>query len=243
MIGLSLALEEQFGIRLDEEQVSRAVTVDELLRMVLTSVQAHGGDRPEPARHTLSLEEMRWIAPPGWGLAFLAALVHWLNWLGIHLLFRVRLEGRENLPHGRHYVLTPNHASDLDPMVLAALLGRARLRNLYWGGDAKRLFSRSWPRELLRALHTLHTFPVDEHKPGQALSIAKEVLARDQALIWFPEGWETPDGRLQAFLPGIGRVLKETGAAAVPVYIDGTFATRNKAARIAPWPEVRGARA
>ncbi|MGH8160551.1 MAG: AMP-binding protein [Gammaproteobacteria bacterium] len=221
MIGLSLALEERFGIRLDEERLSRAVTIEELLGMVSASEPVQDRERPEPARQALSPEEMRWIAPASRGPALLAALVLWLNWFGMHLLFRVRLEGRKNLPRDGGYVLTVNHASDLDPWVLAALLGRARLRNLYWGGDAKRVFSPSWRRGLLRALRV---FPVDEHKPAQAVALAKAVLARDQGLIWFPEGWETPDGHLQAFLPGIGRVLKETGVAAVPVYIDGTFA-------------------
>ncbi len=221
MIGLSLALEEQFGVRLNEEEASRAATLDELLRTGLVSVPVPGGDHSEPAQQADSLEQMHWIVPTGRGLAFLAVLGQWLNGLGMRLLFRVRLEGRENLPRGGRYVLTPNHSSDLDPLVLAASLGRVRLRELYWGGDANRLFPHTWLRPLLRALHV---FPVDEHKPGQALSLAKAVLARGQALVWFPEGWRTPDGRLQAFLPGIGRVLKETGAAAVPVYIVGTFA-------------------
>ncbi|HVA54387.1 MAG TPA: AMP-binding protein, partial [Gammaproteobacteria bacterium] len=113
MVGLSLALEEQFGIRLDEEQVSRAVTVSELLRTGLKPSQAHDGAHSEKVRQTPSSEELHWIAPTGPGLALLAVMVLWFNWLVMHLAFRARLEGRENLPQDRHFVLTPNHASDL----------------------------------------------------------------------------------------------------------------------------------
>lgn len=221
MVGLSLALEEQFGLRLDEAEATRATTVGELLRIGLASSRALGSDPPPSAQDASPSEAMRWIAPAGRSLECLAGLGHGLNWLAMRLLFRARLEGMENLPSVGCYVLTPNHASNLDPLVLAALLGRARRRMLYWGGDANRFFPRPWLRPWLRALHV---FPVDEHRPAQALTLAKAVLARGQALIWFPEGWETPDGNLQAFLPGIGRVVKETGARAVPVHIFGTFA-------------------
>jgi long-chain acyl-CoA synthetase len=41
--------------------------------------------------------------------------------------------------------------------------------------------------------------------------------------VWFPEGWRSPDGSLQRFLPGIGQLLLRSGAPAVPAYIAGAF--------------------
>jgi long-chain acyl-CoA synthetase len=58
------------------------------------------------------------------------------------------------------------------------------------------------------------------------------VLAAGKAQVWFPEGWRSPDGRLQRFLPGIGQLLLKSGAPAVPVYIDGAYEALPRGRRI-----------
>jgi long-chain acyl-CoA synthetase len=69
----------------------------------------------------------------------------------------------------------------------------------------------------------LHVFPVDERAPRTTLAMAGRVLARGKALVWFPESWRSPDGRLQRFLPGVGRLLLEHPVPVVPTFICGTF--------------------
>ena len=59
--------------------------------------------------------------------------------------------------------------------------------------------------------------------PGAALETARRVLQAGNILVWFPEGWRSPDGRLQHFLPGIGQLMLRSAAPAVPAYISGTF--------------------
>jgi long-chain acyl-CoA synthetase len=49
------------------------------------------------------------------------------------------------------------------------------------------------------------------------------VLQAGNTQVWFPEGWRSPDGRLQRFLPGIGEVLLRAKVPAVPVWIGGAF--------------------
>jgi long-chain acyl-CoA synthetase len=50
--------------------------------------------------------------------------------------------------------------------------------------------------------------------------------------VWFPEGWRSPDGSLQRFLPGIGQLLLRSGAPAVPAYIAGAFDALPRSRRI-----------
>src|SRR6185312_717070 len=52
------------------------------------------------------------------------------------------------------------------------------------------------------------------------------------ALMWFPEGWRSPDGRLLPFLPGIGEVLQRVEAKVVPLYIAGSFEAMPRGARL-----------
>src|SRR3546814_4853089 len=56
------------------------------------------------------------------------------------------------------------------------------------------------------ALPILQIFPVDpEAAPTSSLSYGTAVIERGNILVWFPEGQRSPDSRLHAFLPGIGR--------------------------------------
>ena len=117
-------------------------------------------------------------------------------------------------------MIAPNHVSYLDVLVVAAALSWSRSRQTYWAGDAQRFFPHPLGRVFCRAVHL---FPVDAMHPGAALETAHRVLQAGNILVWFPEGWRSPDGRLQHFLPGIGQLLLRSGAPAVPAYISGTF--------------------
>jgi long-chain acyl-CoA synthetase len=105
-------------------------------------------------------------------------------------------------------------------MAIAAALPLSRLRRLYWAGDITRLFYNEAARQFCRAVHL---FPVDEKHPSSAVEAASRVLAAGKAQVWFPEGWRSPDGKLQRFMPGIGQLLLRSGAPAVPAWIDGVY--------------------
>jgi long-chain acyl-CoA synthetase len=135
-------------------------------------------------------------------------------------LFRLQLTGLERLPETGPFVITPNHVSYLDGLVMAAALPWRRLRHVYWSVGVLWLFSNPLARLFSR---TMHLFPVDSRHPGAALEIATRVLKAGNVQVWFPEGWRSPDGRLQRFLPGIGELLICSGAPAVPAYIAGAF--------------------
>jgi len=126
-------------------------------------------------------------------------------------------------------VITPNQVSYLDGFAIAAALPWRRLRHVYWAGGLLRLFSSPISRLFSRAVHL---FPVDSRHPGAALEIATRVLKAGDVQIWFPEGWRSPDGRLQRLLPGIGQLLLRSGAPAVPAYIAGTFDALPRSRRI-----------
>lgn len=162
----------------------------------------------------------RWLAPTGPLLTAIGVFLYGLNWLTMHAVFRLRVTGSENLPANGPFVIAPNHVSDLDGMAIAAALPLSRLRQIYWAGDIVRLFSSAASRVLCRAIHL---FPVDERHPGAAVRSAVRVLEAGYAQVWFPEGWRSPDGRLQRFLPGIGHLLLRARASAVPAWIGGTF--------------------
>jgi len=224
-VTLGLILEQRLGLHLDEAIASESLTVRELLRRTVDLAATP----PHEAVTDFETKLRHWLDPADPVLQVVARFVYQANTPLTSRLFRLTVTGIENLPEGGPFVVIANHESDLDPLLMAAALGARRMRHVHWGGDAVRLFSRRWLHSLWRALRV---FPIDERNPSESLALAREVLRRGEALIWFPEAWRSPDGQLQHFLPGIGWLLTETRAPAIPAYIDGSFEAMPRSRRL-----------
>ncbi len=214
---IGMSFERAFGFRLGEEAVSRVLTIRDLLREVEAAPAAA---EAEPGTAELSPADRRWLVPAGPTLSALGLLARTLVWAVMRLFFRLRVEGVAELPQTGPAILVCNHMSDLDPFVLIAGLPWSRMRQAHWGADRNRMFGTPVRRFVARMLNL---FPVDDRTPGQSLAFGREVLARGKMLIWFPEEWRSPTGELQHFLPGVGILIAESGAPAVPMRIRGTF--------------------
>jgi long-chain acyl-CoA synthetase len=219
-LSLTLELNDRLGIRLTEEDVAQVATLRDLLRVAGEAARRGAAAPTGPPAQEPRPDQMRWIKPTGHGAAALAVVIHLLNKLLMRAVFRLHAAGVEHLPRQGPYILAANHASDLDPLALCAALPFGPLRQVYWGGDTARLFSTAATRFLCRVLHI---FPLDERSPKSALALGSALLARGNALAWFPEAWRSPTGELQRFLPGVGRLLAESRVPVVPVIVRGTF--------------------
>jgi len=214
---IAVALQDRLDIHLSETDIAGIQTIRELLRL---AIERRSGGRAPPHEPAMARDFERWLAPTGTLLTALALVLYALNRLLMRGLFRLRVAGAATLPETGAFVITPNHVSDLDGLVIAAALPWSQFRRLHFAGDVVRMFSNPLNRLFCRALHV---FPVDAKFPGATLESARRVLKAGDVQVWFPEAWRSPDGRLQRFLPGIGQLLLRSGAPAVPAYIEGTF--------------------
>jgi len=226
-MALAIALQERCGVALTEADIATIDTIRDLLRRC-AAVRQRGGE-PQPAVPDAMTQVDRFLAPTGKLLTLLGVVLYAINWLGMRVLFRLRVSGCDALPPGGAFVITPNHLSYLDPLMIAAALPLSRLRRTFWAGTVTLLFNSVLGRLFCRAAHV---FPVNEHRPDAAIGAAVAVLQADHAAVWFPEGWRSPDGETQRFLPGIGVVLLRAGVPAVPVRITGTFAAWPRGRRL-----------
>ncbi len=230
-VSLTLELERQ-GVYLDEAAIGRLTTVRSLLEATVQAQEqsfARDGEGPIPA------QQLRWLEPAGLLLQCLGVLLRWVNRSILRSVFRLRVTGVDRLPVAGPFVLTPNHASFLDVFALAAALPSRVLVETYWAGTVDYLFNSRLRRTFSRMAHV---FPIDPAKsPVSSLLMGAEVLRRGRVLAWFPEGRISPDGRLQPFMAGIGRLVQEPGWLVVPVHIGGTFQAWPRDRRFPrPWP-------
>jgi len=219
-------LEGIIGEPLSEEQLAEAETV----RHLLDAVQAAGAQESDADESETAPDVgTQWLTPPGHLVRYLGVAMYGVTWVLMRLLFRLRTVGSHRLPANGPFILTPNHGSDLDPLAVVAALSYRRLRTTYWAGDVVRLFASPVGRLFCRASHI---FPADERRPAQTLAIGKAVLSRGLIQVWFPEAWRSPDGKLQRFMPGIAKLLIDSGAPAVPVFIAGAYQAMPRQRRI-----------
>ena len=68
-----------------------------------------------------------------------------------------------------------------------------------------------------RAVYRMGAFPVERGGADRrALRLARDILARGDVLLMFPEGTRYLDGRLRPGMPGAGSLGLEPGVTVVP---------------------------
>lgn len=153
----------------------------------------------------------------GWGMGILYALSQFLVRALYVVFFRVRLFGVERLPERGAAILASNHQSVLDPLTL----GIAPDRSLSYLARES-LFGIPFLGWLIRGYNAL---PIPREKIGARrwLEACREVLSRGSALVFFPEGTRTRDGRLQRARGGIELLARCAGAPLVPALVVGAY--------------------
>lgn len=133
----------------------------------------------------------------------------------LKVLFRIKIEGRENIPKKGGFILASNHVSYIDPIAV----GVASPRRVSFMAKEE-LFVRpltSW------FMGTLETFPVK--RDSADLSAIKEAIRRlkkGQGLVLFPEGSRRFDDGPGEPYPGIGFLAAKLNVPVIPVFIKGT---------------------
>lgn len=179
-------------------------------------------------------EKQRYLEDPPLPLRVLGWLLLGLNRILMKALFRLRVVGASQLPSVGPFVITPNHASYLDPSAVAAALPRRLLRNVCWAGWARKMHTGPVSRTVSRATRV---FPVDPDQDlGGGIRLGLKALTDGRVLVWFPEGRRSLDGAIQPFMRGIGALLEETRVPAVPVRVYGSLEAWPLTRR---WPRLR----
>jgi long-chain acyl-CoA synthetase len=213
-VTLTLELQQQFGIVLDGEAVSRIVTLRDMLNEVLAAPRSAAGMETQKPAPT--------IERPNALLRLLGAALFSINRLLVRAYLKLERDGLESLPPPEaSFLIAPNHVSYLDALLVAAALPRRYLRNVHWAGWVGRMHAGPISRLVSRATQV---FPVEpDRDAGSAIALGRAVLDGRGILVWFPEGNRSHDGELQRFQAGVGLLISNSDTTAVPTAILGAF--------------------
>jgi len=151
------------------------------------------------------------------------------SWPILHLAFRYRARGAENLPRDGGFVLAAGHVSNLDPWALGLHI---------WPRRSVRFMAKSelfwFPLSL--AISGVGAFKVNRGRADREAIATAVTLAREGNVIaMFPEGTRRKKGLRKKYEAqahtGAARIALEAGVPLVPAGIKGTDGLR----RLAAW--------
>ncbi len=132
----------------------------------------------------------------------------------VHLFFRVRVIGRENIPNKGGYILCCNHTHFID---VAFLIVKIKAHICFMA--KQELFKAGLVSRFLRSMGA---FPVARGTGTggtAAIHTAEKLVNSGNILGIFPEGTRSKDGRPKAAKSGVAVIANSTGADVLPISI------------------------
>jgi 1-acyl-sn-glycerol-3-phosphate acyltransferase len=139
-------------------------------------------------------------------------------WVLLRLIYRVRVRHSDRIPRTGAAVLTPNHVTFLDALLIAAHTNRPIRYAMHW-----KIYKR-----LKWVVGPMGAFPIasKEENPvayERAFTIIADTLDSGGLLCIFPEGKLTRDGAIGDFRNGILKILERNPVPVIPVALTGLW--------------------
>lgn len=147
------------------------------------------------------------------------ALLRLILWFATHTVYRIRVEGRNNVPEKGGALFVSNHLSFVDALLLLASTDR-RIRFIMHQDFYERRLIRPFAR-MMEAIPISSKFrPRDMLR---SLRRASEALQAGRVVCIFAEGQITRTGQILPFRRGMERIMKGVSAPIIPVHLDGIW--------------------
>ena len=147
------------------------------------------------------------------------SLVRLMLWLATKTIYRIRVEGRDNIPETGGALFICNHVSFVD----GPLLMGSTDRKIHFIID-KIYYERRWLKPFAKILGLIPIASnLGPRELLKSLQTAGETIRGGEVVCIFAEGQITRTGALNPFRRGYERIVKNTGVPIVPVALVGVW--------------------
>jgi long-chain acyl-CoA synthetase len=222
-------LERELGGDVEESQLAEIYTVRDMIDAVLQSAASGAGTpgkRPTFAGWKAILSEdpqdpdvLRLAHPNRINDTFWYLVSRLLQVIALDR-FDLKVSGLEKLPKRGPYIISSNHQSYLDPLILAGVMPGEVFYRLFAVGTSD-IFGKGFMRRLARSIKTVVVDPDANLIP--AMRAGAFGLRHGQSLILYPEGERSIDGTPRIFKKGAAILSIHMQVPIVPLAIDGFY--------------------
>ena len=147
-------------------------------------------------------------------------LMRFIVWILVNTLYRIRTDGRDNVPPRGPAILVCNHVSFVDALIIGGSIRRPVRFVMYF-----RIFEIPLLRFLFRTAKAIPIAPSRENEKllAEAFDKIDAELAAGNLICVFPEGGITRDGHVHSFRPGIEKIVARRPVPVVPVALSGLW--------------------
>ena len=216
-LDLLLILENRLGETIPDALIANLETVGDVIALIETFHT--DGKREKPEHTETEMPAFRQV-PHWYARAFRSVITNFYR-----RYFSLECHGLEHIPHGKPYIIMPNHTSHLDTLTVITALGTQAYR--LWTLAARDYWFAT-PLQGWFARTCLNALPIEREGNFteflQDLRVANEAMAQHNGLLIFPEGTRSLDGNLQPFQPGVlSLIIYGPNVPIIPAYIEGTY--------------------
>ncbi|HEY3973005.1 MAG TPA: AMP-binding protein [Candidatus Sulfotelmatobacter sp.] len=222
-------LEDELGGDLEESQLTEIYSVRDLVDAVLASAASGAGGAGTRVtfagwKSILAEEpdnpDVRALAHPNRVSDMLWYVVSRVIQMIALDRFDLKVSGLENLPARGPYIISSNHQSYLDPLILASVLPQEIFMQTFAVGTSD-IFGQGFMRKLARSLKVVVLDPDANLVP--AMRAGAFGLRQGLALVLYPEGERSIDGTPRIFKKGAAILSIHLQVPIVPVAIEGFY--------------------
>ena len=147
-------------------------------------------------------------------------LMRFCCWILINVMYRVKVEGVENLPEDGPVLMVCNHVGFTDPLIIAGCIPRPTVFVMYW-----KIFQAPGANWLFKTARAIPIAGRNENPEmyERAFASISSALKAGEVVCIFPEGGLTPDGDVKEFKRGVELALERDPVPVLPMALQGLW--------------------
>ncbi len=147
-------------------------------------------------------------------------LMRFCCWILINVMYRVKVEGIDNLPEEGPALMVCNHVGFTDPLLIAGCIPRPTVFVMYW-----KIFQAPGANWLFKTARAIPIAGRNENPEmyARAFESISNALKAGEVVCIFPEGGLTPDGDVKEFKRGVELALERDPVPVLPMALQGLW--------------------